>query len=69
MFKFNWDLASDKINKKTRIGSIIRDSEGMVIGILRISKRYIDCPFRVEALALYHAAQFCRDIGLTHLIT
>lgn len=68
MFKINWDSASDKDKRNIGLGAIIRDSKGMVIGTFRITKPLIDCPFIAKALAL-NASQFCKDIGITHLIT
>lgn len=67
-YKLNWDTATDQNKGKISIWAVLRNSDGLVIGTIRISQPYLRNSFIVEALGLFYASKFCKDIGITQLI-
>lgn len=68
-YKINWDTATDQNKEKIVTGTILRNLDGLVDGTLRISQPYPGNSFVVEALRLFYASKFCKDIGITQFIT
>lgn len=62
-YKVIWDAAIDGEQGKIRVGAIIRDSEGNVIGILRAPGGLFADSFTPEAYAMLVIAIFCQEWG------
>lgn len=63
--KINWDATYDKDKRKLDFEEIIRNAKGLVMGTLRATRNYNNCPFIPEANSLLLAlVQFCKDIGI-----
>lgn len=67
-FKVNCNFTCDQRKQKLCLGALIRNSEGMVVGLLQATRGFNDNPFTVEALALLLATQFCKETGITQII-
>lgn len=49
-------------------GALVRNSEGQMIGSMRVTKRFLHSPFTTEVAALKEAIKCCKDIGLTQIM-
>lgn len=50
------------------LGPLSANSEGSIVGTLRTNRPCLVDPFIAEAMALFHAASFCKELGLNQLI-
>lgn len=66
--KLNWDAACKQSSQQLRLGAIIHDENGMVIGSLKCSRVFHPDPFTAEALAFLIAVHFCKEAGLTNIV-
>jgi ribonuclease HI len=62
--KANWDVAVDKSSGMVGIGVVIREDQGRVIAAMSKHRRGALEATTGEALAAFHAADFCREMGL-----
>lgn len=67
-YKLNWDAAIDQNKGRVGIGVVLRNSDAMVVGTLRFSRPYPRDSHMAEALGLFYASKFCKDIGMTQII-
>ncbi|XP_059446364.1 uncharacterized protein LOC132177903 [Corylus avellana] len=62
--KVNWDVAIDKAGGRMGIGAIVREEKGNVIATMCKTQSGSFEPTMGEALASFHAAILCRDLGI-----
>jgi ribonuclease HI len=68
VYKVNWDIALDNLNKKMGAGFVVRDSRGMVCAALRKTFKIFQELVIGEGMAALAAVEFCRDIGLQEIL-
>jgi hypothetical protein len=66
--KTNWDVATDYSSCRMGIGVIIRDEHGTVVAAWSKTCQGSVEPTTGEAIALFHAASLCRDLGFHEVI-
>ena len=68
MVKINCDGAIFSKENKTRIGVVIRDNRGLVLGSLSKQAPQAYAPLEIEAMTASAALQFRADLGFHHVI-
>ena len=68
MVKINCDGAIFSKENKTRIGVVIRDNRGLVLGSLSKQVPQAYAPLKIEAMTASAALQFRADLGFHHVI-
>lgn len=67
-YKLNWDAACDKKQGTIGLEAIIRNSDAKFCGLMQATRPYTSNPFTAEAVALWIAANFCKDVGYQNII-
>jgi hypothetical protein len=68
VYKVNWDIALDNLNKKMGAGVVVKDSRGMVCATLRRTFKIFQEPVVGEGMAALVAVEFYRYIGLQEIL-
>ena len=67
-YKANWDVGIDKANERMGVGIVVRNSEGLIMGLKSITKSGLLDPTSTEAIGDLITAQFCKELGIQDLI-
>jgi hypothetical protein len=67
-FKVNWDASLNRRTGFIRLGCVIRNSEGQVLGVKCSACKVEVDPTLVEAMAALHAILFCKEAGFRNII-
>ena len=68
LVKINCDDARFEKESRARIGVVICNSEGMVLGLLSKKLSQAFTPLQIEAMAVETALQFAADLRVQHAI-
>jgi hypothetical protein len=66
--KANWDAALDRNGRRMGVGLIVHDHKGRVVVALYAPRLYVHDHTTAEALAAWHLAEFCMQLGYKKII-
>ena len=67
-FKVNWDVGMDWSMDRFGLGMVVRDSNGHCVVARTVPQHGRVDPTTGEALASFHAVDFCKELGLSCII-
>ena len=63
-YKANWDAGIDKANERIGVGVVVRNYEGLIMGLKSITKLGLFDLTSAEAMGGLIAAQFYKELGI-----